>query len=175
MKTTKKEWLYPLRNPENPRMVELVPVSESFYRAVYPEIWRTRKREMRSGRCVCTKGEIWKCDADCQLCEFHKIGNQLSLDYEFDMGDGSMESMGDTIEDDGSTPFELLYEKELREALHAEIEKLTEPDRAIAKTMLKTNSYEMTARILNLSKSAVRWGWEGRICPQLKKQLKRFF
>ena len=175
MKTTKKEWLYPLRNPENPSMVELVPVSESFYRAVYPEIWRIMQREIYHGRCGCPQKELWKCDADCQICKYHKTGDLLSLDYEIDLGDGTKEAVGSTIIDDGPTPFELLCEKELREALHAEIEKLRDPDKAIAKSILRTNSYILTSSELKIPESTVGWRWREKICPELQKRLKKYF
>ena len=46
-------YYYPLRNPSDPDDVTLVEISEAEYRALYPEIWRTRKQEQALGRCLC--------------------------------------------------------------------------------------------------------------------------
>lgn len=60
-----KKRFYPIRNAENPEKVSLVSISEETYRAIYPEIERTRKRMQRHGRCTCPKSMLWKCDIDC--------------------------------------------------------------------------------------------------------------
>lgn len=46
---------YPLRDPQIPSKVTLVPITEEQYRALYPEIWRIRNREQNHGRCMCPK------------------------------------------------------------------------------------------------------------------------
>lgn len=46
---------YPLRDAENPYKVSLVEITEAQYRALYPEIWATQKREQYHHRCICTK------------------------------------------------------------------------------------------------------------------------
>ena len=50
-----KKYFYPLRDPENPNKVTLVPITEDQYRSLYPEIWATQKREQYHGRCMCPK------------------------------------------------------------------------------------------------------------------------
>ena len=62
---------FPLRDPENPFKVALTPITEEQYRALYPDIWATQKREQYHGRCMCTKRYLWKCDGQCDLCEYH--------------------------------------------------------------------------------------------------------
>lgn len=54
---------YPLRDVSNPYKVTLVEITEEQYRALYPEIWATQKREQYHHRCMCPKKYIWKCDA----------------------------------------------------------------------------------------------------------------
>ena len=75
-----KERFYPVRDAQDPNKVTLKPVSEEEYRALYREIWRIRKKEQEHGRCMCPKRDLWKCDADCALCQYHAPGDNLSLD-----------------------------------------------------------------------------------------------
>lgn len=75
-----KKRYYPLRDAENPYKVSLVEITEAQYRALYPEIWATQKREQYHHRCMCPKKYIWKCDGNCDLCEYHAAGDMLSLD-----------------------------------------------------------------------------------------------
>lgn len=75
-----KKHYYPLRDAINPYKVTLVEITEAQYRALYPEIWATQKREQHHHRCMCTRKYLWKCDGNCDLCEYHAIGDMLSLD-----------------------------------------------------------------------------------------------
>ena len=83
MKTTEnqsKKYYYPLRDAENPKKVSLIEITEEQYRALYPEIWATQSRERNHGRCVCPKKYNWKCDANCDLCEYRAMGDKVYLD-----------------------------------------------------------------------------------------------
>lgn len=74
-----KKRYYPLRDVKNPDKVSLVEITESQYRALYPEIWATQKREQHHHRCMCTRKYLWKCDANCDLCEFLLLSFILHL------------------------------------------------------------------------------------------------
>ena len=87
---------YPLRDSENPSKVTLVPITEEQYRSLYPEIWATQKREQYHGRCMCPKHYLWKCDGQCDLCEYH-APDTVSLDDPLPDGDGTL---ADYIPDD---------------------------------------------------------------------------
>lgn len=91
-----KKRYYPLRDVKNPDKVSLVEITESQYRALYPEIWATQKREQHHHRCMCTRKYLWKCDANCDLCEYHATGDTLSLDVSTEDGNANMY---DTIPD----------------------------------------------------------------------------
>ena len=71
MTNNAKKRYFPLRDPENPFKVTLTPITEVQYRSLYPDIWATQKREQYHGRCMCTKRYLWKCDGQCDLCEYH--------------------------------------------------------------------------------------------------------
>lgn len=61
-------------------------VTEEEYKAFYREVDAKRKREQYHHRCVCPKEFIWKCDGDCDICEFHRSGDMCSMDYKNDEG-----------------------------------------------------------------------------------------
>lgn len=75
-----KKHYYPLRDAENPKKVTLIEITEEQYRALYPEIWATQSRERNHGRCICPKKYNWKCDANCDLCEYRAMGDKVYLD-----------------------------------------------------------------------------------------------
>lgn len=81
---------YPLRDAGNPYKVSLIEITEEQYRALYPEIWATQKREQYHHRCMCPKKYIWKCDANCDFCEYSAAGDRLSLDVTTDDGNANM-------------------------------------------------------------------------------------
>lgn len=98
-----KRYYYPLRKVKKPHEVSLVEITEAQYRALYPEIWATQKREQYHHRCMCPKKYIWKCDANCDLCEYSAAGDRLSLDVTTEDGNANMydaiPDMESTMED----------------------------------------------------------------------------
>lgn len=93
LENQRKKRYYPLRDAENPFKVSLVEITEAQYRALYPEIWATQKREQYHHRCMCPKKYIWKCDGNCDLCEYHAAGDMLSLDVPIQDGNANMYDM----------------------------------------------------------------------------------
>ena len=119
---------YPLRDPENPSKVTLVPISEEQYRSLYPEIWATQKREQYHHRCMCPKCYLWKCDGQCDLCEYH-ASNSISLDDLLPDGEGTL---GDYVPDDRPCIEDVIADHDLLEHLIARFRELDpEADRII--------------------------------------------
>lgn len=85
-----KKRYYPLRDASNPYKVTLVEITETQYRALYPEIWATQKREQHHHRCMCIKKHLWECDGDCIGCKYHAAGDTLSLDIPTEDGEVNM-------------------------------------------------------------------------------------
>lgn len=117
-----KKYYYPLRDAENPYRVSLVEITETQYRALYPEIWATQKREQYHHRCMCPKKYIWKCDASCDLCEYHAAGDMLSLDVPTEDGNANMY---DTIPDTAPTIEDVISDTLLIEQLFIKLHELT--------------------------------------------------
>ena len=100
---------FPLRDPENPFKVALTPITEEQYRALYPDIWATQKREQYHGRCMCTKRYLWKCDGQCDLCEYH-APDTTSLDEPLPDGNGTL---GDYIPDSRPSIEDIIADRDL--------------------------------------------------------------
>ena len=71
------------------RLKTWVEVTEEQYYAYYRDIWATRKRAQAHGQCMCPKSKTWMCDGDCLVCEFRAAGDNLSLDYTVEDGEGN--------------------------------------------------------------------------------------
>ena len=122
-KQSKKRY-FPLRDASNPYKVTLVEISEAQHRALYPEIWATQKREQHHHRCMCTRNYLWKCDGNCDLCEYHAAGDMLSLDVPTEDGNANLY---DTIPDTAPTMEDVLSDAMLLEQLIARFREL-DPD-----------------------------------------------
>lgn len=116
-----KKRYYPLRDVKNPDKVSLVEITEAQYRALYPEIWATQKREQHHHRCMCTRKYLWKCDGNCDLCEYHAAGDMLSLDVPTEDGNANLY---DTIPDTAPTMEDVLSDAMLLEQLIARFREL---------------------------------------------------
>ena len=73
---------------------------------------------------MCTKKYLWKCDGNCDLCEYHAAGDMLSLDVPTEDGNANMY---DTIPDTASTMEDVLSDAMLLEQLIARFREL-DPD-----------------------------------------------
>lgn len=71
-------------------------VTDDEYRDFYREVGAKRKREQYHHRCMCPKEFMWKCDGDCDICEYHRRGDFYSLD----MPDEGGFTLGDKLIDD---------------------------------------------------------------------------
>ena len=116
-----KKRYYTLRDVKNPDKVSLVEITEAQYRALYPEIWATQKREQHHHRCMCTRKYLWKCDGNCDLCEYHAAGDILSLDVPTEDGNANLY---DTIPDTAPTMEDVLSDAMLLEQLIARFREL---------------------------------------------------
>jgi hypothetical protein len=127
MKKSKKnndnQRYFPLRDPENPSKVTLVPITEEQYRALYPDIWAKQKREQYHGRCMCPHYYLWKCDGQCDLCEYH-ASDTTSLDEPLPDGNGTL---GDYIPDSKPSIEDITADRDLLKRLLARFREL-DPD-----------------------------------------------
>ena len=123
MTNNENKRFYPLRDSENPSKVTLVPITEEQYRSLYPDIRATQKREQYHGRCMYTKRYLWKCDGQCDLCEYH-AHDTVSLDEPLPDGNGTL---GDYIPDSNPSMENIIADRELLNRLIARFREL-DPD-----------------------------------------------
>lgn len=152
-----KKFFYPVRKANNPYEVELVPISEEVYNAIYPHIWKTRKRLQRSGRCTCPKSMLWMCDADCELCPYRTAGNMVSFDAPLE--DAEDLTLGDTISSDEPTPESILMDKAVLDVLYEELDRLDPDGRRICELIMQGKTEREAASLMGISKTAYRYQW----------------
>lgn len=133
---SKKQRYYPLRRPDDPYSVDLIPVSGEIYQELNRSINRIRKQEQRAGRCFCPKHLFWKCAADCDVCPYHKKKEFLSLDVLVADENKDMSTLIDLITDESDLS-EKLEEKEFKEAVQDAIESLPPRDQEIARLFIE--------------------------------------
>ena len=100
------------------RLKTWVEVTEEQYYTYYRDIWATRKRAQAHGQCMCPKSKTWMCDGDCLACEFRAAGDNLSLDYTVEDGEGNRKSWADDLPDDAPNAQSIMEDRELLCALY---------------------------------------------------------
>lgn len=93
-----KQRYVPMRDANDPHKVSLIPVSEEVYADITRETTRIRNRRQYHGQCCCPKAYLWKCDSDCEVCEYRAAGDNLSLEYETEMRGDTFADTSDTEE-----------------------------------------------------------------------------
>jgi len=121
--SNEKTYLYPMRDPENPSKITLVPIDEKVYRELYPEIWRTWKHRHYHGLCSCPTKLNWKCDGICDMCPYRKQAT-ISLDEPLPDDEGCL---GDMIPSSEPTVEDIIADHSLLESLMTRLREL-DPD-----------------------------------------------
>ncbi|MCR5347702.1 MAG: hypothetical protein K6E38_07985 [Fretibacterium sp.] len=158
---------YPVRDPEDPGKVGLIPISEELYRGLYPLIWQTQKRMRRQGRCSCPRSKLWGCDVDCPVCRYRTEGNRVSLD------DADGEITADAVlMDSAPSPEALALQNDLLESIWRELDELDPAARQICGLMME-GSGRGAAAALKMSRSVFRRQWE-KTRIRLRERLRDF-
>lgn len=90
---------YPLHDVNNSYKITLSEITEVLYRTLYPEIRATQKRTQHHHRCMYTRKYIWKCDGNCDICEYHATGDMLSLDVSSEDVKANLKDNGKSVPD----------------------------------------------------------------------------
>ncbi len=113
-----KQRFFPVRlNPDDPHDVTLQPVSEQEYFALYRPVWHKQKQMQKTRQCMCPQYLLWKCDGQCDLCEFRAAGIELSLDRD-------LEENGDHHEALGADPAAIYADREILRQLLKRLDEL---------------------------------------------------
>ena len=167
------KYLYPTR-PDHmrPDKVKLEPVSREIHHAVCLEIEYFRKRMQKEGRCYCPRRMVWVCDGDCGLCEYSTAGNLISLD-ECVNGNSEEITLADVLPDEAPDISDIIANAEMLDALHEELARLTDDERAICDAKGQGFSDRETARVLGITWDKFRWDWK-KIKKRLYRSLKPY-
>lgn len=118
MSSRKEQRFFPVRlNPDDVHDITLQPVSEEEYFALYRPIWCKRKALQKSGQCLCRRKYLWKCDGQCDLCEFRAAVDELSLDLD-------LERNGDHHAAPGADPAAIYADQQILRQLLKRLEDL---------------------------------------------------
>ena len=123
---SKNKRYFPLRRPDDSTSVDLIPITKDQYQKLMRDVYLIRKREQRAGRCFCPKKYFFTCDANCDLCHYHR-NDTVSLDVPISDDDESL-LRADTLVSDTDIAAEF-EEKEHRQAIHLAISCLSDRDR----------------------------------------------
>ena len=147
---------YPLRDSKDPYKINLIQITEEQYRSLYPEIWRIQKREQYHHRCMCPKKYIWKCDGNCDLCEYHTAGDTLSLDANIcSEGDSQFNILDSTAENNANVE-EIILDKILMKQLIKRLEELMPEAVEIGKLRMNGVKDDDIAEIIGIKRTTFR-------------------
>lgn len=163
---------YPLRDPDDPGRSDLIPITEEFYRAICPPIWRKQKRLQRSGQCLCPRSRLWTCDADCDVCPHYAGEGMVYLDDAVPGSDGNI-TIGDTIPSNENVE-EAVILSQLLEVLTRELDRLDPAGRKICELAAEGNSDRSIARLLGKAWSSYLYQRDG-LYAKLQKALKDYY
>jgi len=166
-----KEFFYPMRDANDPCHVEKVPIPEEVYKAIYPDIWKTLQRMQRSGQCTCPKSQLWKCDADCAVCQFKASGRFVSLSTSLDDAEGL--TIEDTIASDEPSPEAISMDKVLLDALYDELNRLDPDGRRICELIMQGQTEREIAADMGKRQSTINYQ-KNKVFSILREALKDF-
>lgn len=147
--------LVAMRNPDNHRQVTLIEVETT---EIQKEIDRIRKKAQYHGECACPKRFIWKCDGDCDRCEYCVSQQPLSLNLE-------LENHGDHFADTADTEA-IVADKLIFAELLARLAVLMPEAIEVGKLKLDGESERSSIEQLGMTRSTYRSRLE-----KVKKQL----
>lgn len=136
-----------------------VEVTEEQYYAYYRDIWSTRNHAQAHGQCMCSKSKTWMCDGDCLACEFHAAGDNLSLDYTIEDGEGNQKSWADDLQDDTPDAQSIMEDRELLCALYQKLQELDPEGRRICELIMQGQSEREAAMNMNMARSTFKRHW----------------
>ena len=142
MKNKDKQYFIPVDG-------ELVEVTEEVYRAYYQPIWNTRYHAQKNGECRCTKAQLWKCDGICPGCPYYAAGKKVSIDTPIGGEDDDL-TLGDTLTDEAPSPESIAADRELLQALYAELERLDPDGKRICQLIMAGMSERRYSRTVYL-------------------------
>ena len=149
-----KQRFFPVRlNPDNVHDVTLQPVSEEEYFALYRPVWRRQKQMQKSGQCLCRQKYLWKCDGQCDLCEFSAAGTELSLDFTTENEEGDVCSPLDSLADLSPSIEDVACDRDELDQLFERLNELMPEAVQIGKLRQKGLTDEAIAEVIGIKRT----------------------
>ena len=152
---------------------ELIEVPEEVYRAYYQPIWNTRYHAQKNGECRCTKAQLWKCDGICPGCPYYAAGKKVSIDTPIGGEDDDL-TLGDTLTDEAPSPESIAADRELLQALYAELERLDPDGKRICQLIMAGMSEREIAAAMGRRQSTVNYQ-KRKVLAALREALKDLY
>ena len=156
-----------------PRLKTWVEVTKEQYDAYYRDIWATRKRAQAHGQCMCPKCKLWMCDGDCHACEFKAAGDRISLDYTFEIKEGTETNLIDTLASNDAGFDSIMEEAELLDALYQRLQELDPDGRRMCELIMQGKSEREAAADMQMARSTFKRRWSA-VKELLYEQLKDY-
>ncbi len=149
-----------------------IEVSEEVYRAYYQPIWNIRYHARKNGECHCTKAQLWKCDGICPRCPFYAAGKKGSIDTSIGGEDDEL-TLGGTLADDAPSAESILMDKELLDALYAELNRLDPCGKRICELIMEGKTEREIATDMGKCQSTISYQ-KRKVLSILREALKDF-
>ena len=152
---------------------EFVEVTEEVYLAYYQPIWNTRYHAQKNGECRCTKAQLWKCDGICPGCPYYAAGKKVSIDTPIGGEDDDL-TLGDTLTAGAPSPESIAADRELLQALYAELERLDPDGKRICQLIMAGMSEREIAAAMGRRQSTVNYQ-KRKVLAALREALKDLY
>ncbi|MBO5569057.1 MAG: hypothetical protein J6J41_02940 [Clostridia bacterium] len=168
MESSKKRLLGFRLDPNNPYRITPQEVSEEVYFALGRPIWRHQKKMQALGKCGLPGLKwLWKCDGDCEFCDFKRNGRCASLDRERTDDSGDTYREGDLLPSDEPTPEAITVDRIMLDKLLGRLAELC-PDALAAGSMMVDQdiSQRKALEMLQMNRTTYRSQFE-KACSQV--------
>ena len=162
MDNSKKRLLGFRLDPNNPYRITPQEVSEEVYFALGRPIWRHQKKMQALGKCgLPGLNWLWKCDADCEFCDFKRNGRCASLDRERTDDSGDTYREGDLMPSDEPTPEAIAVDRITLDKLLARLAELYPDALAVGSMMTDQDiSQRKALEMLEMNRTTYRSQFE---------------
>ncbi|MBR1711131.1 MAG: hypothetical protein IJ719_20270 [Clostridia bacterium] len=162
MDNNKKRLLGFRLDPNNPYRITPQEVSEEVYFALGRPIWRHQKKMQALGRCCLPDLKLlWKCDGDCELCDFKRNGRTLPLNRERENANGDTYREGDLMPSDELTPEAIAVDRITLDKLLARLTELCPDALAVGSMMTDQDiSQRKALELLEMNRTTYRSQFE---------------
>ena len=127
-------------NPENPGEMTPVEVDEETYFAMSRPAWAHRDKMRKAYKCALDNpNKLWKCDGDCELCEYQREGHDVRLDKSVGSEGEDGLCAGDLIPSDAPSPEEVTVNKIVMTRLLERLAELCPEAMRVAQCMTEKN------------------------------------